>query len=248
MSRDKSGFLPDLLKAWLFRGATDESTITERVEWNLTTKVLIPALQAAVMVLGILCFFVGGWVILGVYTPAQKAGEAWAWLALAFGTAFLVPATLLCGHLARALRDQYWNVGRLERAIIPHISALFREDEAEPEHPPRMIPGQRHGLRFATSRAKEPTGIHPEDQRMIDFITQAARIGLARRHWLGNKLNGERVTRDTFDAIMADLQRWGFVDPGGNGVAAQWKTEPGEALEILEQEAQNVRGGKADEL
>lgn len=236
----KGGGWQEFIKAVLFREATGESTIRETVPWSMTTKVWIPTGQALVLGIAVFLLFCGAWLVLGVFTPALQAGAAWAWLALALAMSLLAPGLLLGIHLTRALRDQYWNVGRLERAVIPHIADLFGVEEDDIE-PGRLIPLSSGNQRGATS-SEQGTQINPRDERMISFLRRACMVGLARRHWLGKRVDGVFYTRDVFDETMDDLARWGIVDLGGSGKAAVWAERPEDAMARLEAAASERMG------
>lgn len=243
MSQDprETGWLPDLLKAWLFRGATEESTISEHIQWNLQTKGCLPIMQAAGVSLGLTAGVLGLWFILGIYVDAQRNAYAWSWVPAAIGFIVLVPGALLAFHQSKALLDPFGKTSALERKMLQYVDLLFGvnlDQQDGEELPERLLPVRSAGrVRGAATRAQEasPT-VHPLDARMIQFIVDAQVRGLGRRHWLGREWMGERVGRGLYDVIMDDLERWEFVDRGGDGVAARWLTDPDKALEILRNE------------
>jgi hypothetical protein len=194
-------------------------------------------------------------LVLAMISAVAGAAERftiWRGLASALGIVLLLPGLALAYRQLVDLIDPFGKTSPMERMMVPYLAHLFIGEPIAPAPPARLIPRRVAGqLTDAVSYAPEVDhyDIAREDLDFVAFIAEAARYGLARnvlirRPRIRLRPSGTILTRDVYDAMMerADVE-WGFVDRGGDGIAATWRVNPEDALRILRDEIRRIRAG-----
>lgn len=197
-------------------------------------------LRMTAVMLAWLGLWVGGLAVL------QKAladdGEPWR---VVVGFAAVVACGLITYNQSRYLLEPYFPMSPWEKGFLgllrPVLSqGLASQPGTDSSGYIRLLPHRQNG-RIQSTSAGEGRELHPDDLDLIAFINEAQGRGLSRRPWLeGRRVRlrptGHHVTRDRYDTLIEAAARWGFVRPGGEGMASTWLVEPDQAQAILRQE------------
>lgn len=186
-------------------------------------------------------------LVVAVLVAVNSRREDWTILrgiGMVTGTSLVVACGAWAYNQLCELIDPFGKQSPVERMMMPYLPQLFGGEEEETEFT-RLLPYRRNGQQQATSTGpRQGPRLHPGDADLVDFIAEARVRGLARKAWLkGRKYKlpatSNRVTRNRFDELIEMAVHWGFVEPGGEGVAAQWLVRPEDALRtlLLEMEA-----------
>jgi len=199
------------------------------------------ALVAAILVLAVISHNAHGW-------PALRF-----WL----GACATVASGVFALWLVRAFTDPLWPTSPYEKATLPELklllAALADWYHGNNENTvPRIIPYQVNGETHATSAAPaNPVPLAREDARLLDFLTIAMtrqidaptrrkmRADDGMKHFTLSQCK-EPLNREVYEAIIADLMTWGFVEVRP-GAGASWKVPPAEAYRVLAAEVERRR-------
>ena len=190
---------------------------------------------------------VGSLVLMAIILIALRIAEPEPWHAplAMIGVVVLVPSLAFTYNQVRELIDPMGWLSALERQLTPYLHQMLDLPGEQQEYT-RLVPAHANGQTHATSYQPNRTPpLHPDDLDLVAFIEEAQRRGLARSAWLEGKQiklrpTGTHVSRNKYDELMNAAAKWGFVEPGGGGVAASWLIEPDQALEILKREIREV--------
>lgn len=205
-------------------------------------------------------------ILAGVVLGALRFGdlEWWHSLSVVVGLAIAGPAVAFVFNQTADLLDPMGWVSAFERRIMPVLEKWMEGQNPSAQLKERPLFPWRHGGREQYMAARGKDGKGPandipatDDLTLADFLLEATKRPLGRdRHWLGpGKIHvcpttGVRVTRPTYDKMIAMMERVGYIERGGDGEATQWLTEPQAAYDDwcsrLEDEWGETLGGGFD--
>lgn len=230
------------------RGGGSESTIQERRDHGFRLNVLVPLGHGLAFTLSVALAFFGVFLLM---RSAALDFRGWGAVFLLLGPGLAFGFAMVAVNQARELVDTFWRKSPWEKMTGPasaHLLNSIAESDGDEGMVPRIIPYRLNGGDVQATSGLVVDGVPTDrrDVRLLDFLELAESLHVApTRRMMGVeskrpyllRQSRERLTRELYDAILADLVTWGFVRVAGRrGSRATWALDPRRAYAILERE------------